>query len=346
MTGASDRQDEIEDCAALWVARLGEGPLDADAHRSLERWLAEDPSHAAAFAEAQAAWGLMTEVARIPGAFVDDLPKPSPPRPVPARPAPQSRATQSWATQSWAVHWRALAALAAGLVVLVAGTVVWNGDFLPMVLADHRTAPGERRTVTLADGSIVELGPHSAIALKFDDRERRVDLLQGLAYFVAAPRQGGESRPFIVHAGSGSARAVGTQFEVHRFSDAVEVIVAEHDVAVAAATVDGPTAEVVLSPGQSVRYADAGIGLVHAANLEHALAWRRDRLIFDRVPLGQVVDELNLYRHGRIVIGTSELARRRVSGVFDMTDPDVALRIIARELGVRTISAPLVTLLY
>ncbi len=341
MTGASDRQDEIEDCAALWAARLGEGPLDADAHRSLERWLAEDPSHAAAFAEAQAAWGLMTEVALIPGAFVDDLPRPSPPRPVPPRPAPQSRATQSWA-----MHWRALAALAASLVVLVAGTVVWNGDFLPMVLADHRTAPGERRTVTLADGSIVELGPHSAIALKFGARERRVDLLQGLAYFVVAPRQGSESRPFIVHAGSGSARAVGTQFEVHRFSDAVEVVVAEHDVAVAAATVDGPTAEVVLSPGQSVRYAEAGIGQVHAANLEHALAWRRDRLIFDRVPLGQVVDELNLYRHGRIVIGTSELARRRVSGVFDMTDPDVALRIIARELGVRTISAPLVTLLY
>lgn len=326
MTGSTDRQDQIEEHAALWVARLGEGPLDAGTHRRLEQWLAEDPEHAAAFAEAQSAWALMDEVARAPGRLGDALPQPPRRRPV--------------------ARWRTLAALAASLLVLITGAVLWTGDLLPLVAADYRTAPGELRTVTLADGSVVELGPHSAIALRFDDRERRIDLIQGLAYFVAAPRRGAETRPFVVHAGAGTARALGTQFEVHRFSESVEVTVVEHDVAVALTAGDGQATDVVLSPGQSVRYAEAGIGQVRATNLDHALAWRRDRLIFDRVPLAQVVDELNLYRRGRIVIATSELAGRRVSGVFDMSDEEGALSIIARELDVRTVSAPLLTVLY
>ncbi|MFZ5782445.1 MAG: FecR family protein [Pseudomonadota bacterium] len=326
MTGATDRQDQIEEDAALWVARLGEGPLDAGMHRRLEQWLADDPRHAAAFAEAQAAWGLMEEVAHVPGRLADDRPPPRRRRPA---------------------QWRPLAALAASLLVLVTGAVLWTGDLLPLVAADYRTAPGERRTVTLTDGSVVQLGPHSAIALRFDGRERRIELIQGLAYFVAAPRRGAEeTRPFVVHAGAGTARALGTQFEVHRFSDSVEVTVIEHDVAVALTGGGEEAADVVLSPGQSVRYAAAGIGPVRTTNLEHALAWRRDRLIFDRVPLAQVVDELNLYRRGRIVVATSELAARHVSGVFDMSDADGALSIIARELDARTVSAPLLTILY
>ncbi|WP_422000653.1 FecR family protein [Reyranella sp.] len=335
MNGPGDRQDEIEDSAALWAARLGEGPIDADAQRRLARWLAEDPRHRAAFAEAQAAWRLMEAVARSPGDALAATPRPL----LAKGPA---KAAARW--------WRPAMALAASLLVLVAGAIAWQGDLVPLVAADYRTAPGERRTVALADGSRVELGPHSAIALRFDARERRIELLQGLAYFIAAPRRGAEERPFVVQAGTGRARALGTEFEVQRLSGAAEVTVVEHEVAVAArpadAAADAPLAEVVLSPGQSVRYSAAGLGPVRAADLDRALAWRRDRLVFDRAPLAEVVETVNLYRRGRIVLGSAALAQRRVSGVFDMTDPDAVLAAIARELGAHTVSAPLVTLLY
>lgn len=330
VTERIDRDEEIEEAAALWVAWLGEGPLNAGAQAELERWLAEDPRHRAAFVEAQAAWQVMTEVARAPGSLRDGSPRAA------ARPA-AGRVGR---------RWRALAALAASLLVLIGGTILWSADPLLALAADYRTAPGEQRQLTLSDGSIVDLGPASAIAVRFDDRERRIELLGGVAYVVAAPRQGDEQRPFLVEAGAGSARALGTQFAVRRGSRSVEVVVVEHNVAVAVDGRTGKAAEVVLSPGQSVRYSEAGLGSVQTANLDHVLAWRRNWLVFDRVPLAQVVEELNRYRGGRIVIGDSALSRRQVSGVFDMADRESALATIARELGARTVSAPLVTLLY
>jgi transmembrane sensor len=325
VTERIDRDEEIEETAALWVARLGEGPLRAEAQAELVRWLAEDLRHRASFVEAQAAWGVMSEVAHAPGALQCGVPR---------------------AAGRLGRRWRAVAALAASLLVLVAGAMLWSTSPLVVLAADHRTAPGEQRVVALPDGSTVELGPASAIALHFDDRERRVELLGGVAYVVPAPRQGDEQRPFVMEAGEGSARALGTQFAVRRLSSSVEVVVVEHQVIVAAGGPKGEVAQVLLSPGQSVRYSDAGLGPVQNANLDQALAWRRNWLVFDRVPFAQVVDELNRYRSRRIVIVDSALSRRQVSGVFDMADPEAALATIARELGARTVSAPLVTLLY
>lgn len=324
MTGRFDRGEEIENAAALWVVRLGEGRLDAGAQAELERWLAEDPRHGASFREAQAAWRVMTQVAREPG-----VPRPAT--------APARRA---------GTRWRAAAALAASLLVLVAGAVLWSNDPLVAIAADHRTAPGERRLVTLSDGSVVDLGPASAIALHFDDRERRIELLRGVVHVVAAPRRGGEQRPLLVAAGAGSARALGTEFAVRLTADAVEVVVVEHEVVVTASSRDGKAPQVLLAAGELVRYSDAGVGPVQAANLDQVLAWRRNWLVLDRVPLAQAVEELNRYRSRRILIGGSALPQRQVSGVFDMSDPDAVLAIIARELGARSLSSPLVTLLY
>ena len=325
----SDRDEEIEEAAALWVVRLGEGSLRAGAEDEFEHWLAEDPRHRASFVEAQAAWAVMNEVARAPGRL---------------RGAALRDAT--FAASGAGRRWRTLAALAASLFVLVGAAMLWSADPLVVLAADHRTAPGEQRLVALPDGSTVELGPASAIALHFDDRERRIELLEGVAYVAPAPRQGGQQRPFVVEAGTGSARALGTQFAVRRLSSSVDVVVVEHEVIVTAGGHKGEASQVLLSPGQSVRYSGTGLGPVQTANLDHALAWRRNWLVFDRVPFAQVVEELNRYRSRRIVIVQSALSQRQVSGVFDMADPEAALGTIARELDARTVSAPLVTLLY
>ncbi len=338
MTDPTDRQADIDSGAALWVARLGNGPLSTSDRQALDRWLREDPRHAAAFAEARTAWAVMDDVAASPGALLHDLPPSRGAEVIPLRPIPERGRSAVWVRA---------AAMAASLLILLAGAGLWFGDPMVMMAADHRTAPAERRTVTLPDGSTVELGPASAIALRYTDSERRVELLQGLAYFAPAPRQGEERRPFVVEAARGTARALGTQFTVERFSDSVEIVVVEHEVQVTSTATDGQERQIVLSPGQSVRYAGAGLASAKAVNLDQALAWQRGRLVFDRVPLDHVVAELNRYRRGRIVIGNAALASRTVSGVFDTADPEAVLATIARELGVRTASAPpLVTLLY
>lgn len=320
--GSDIEQDAIDAVAADWAARLGGGPLNASERRALDAWRAESPRHAAAFDEAQAAWALM-------GALAETERRSAPP----ARPRPGR------------IGWTPMAALAACLLLFVAGGLLWVGDPRPLFLADHRTAPGELRQVRLADGSRVDLGPDSAIALDFEADIRRVRLLKGLAYFTAAPMTDAEPRPFAVTASGGSARALGTQFMVRHLPDGAEVTVVEHDVRVA---LDGPAAEaVVLSPGHSVRYGHGRLWPVRATRVDRATAWRGGQLVFDHRPLSEVVAALNAYRRGRIVIVGDDLAAREVSGVFDTGDPTAALDTIVANLRLESLSVPpFVTLLY
>lgn len=319
-----DRQDEIDSIAADWAVRLGGGPLSEGERRDLDLWLGESARHAAAFDEARAAWAKMGALARegvLPSA------------------AAGGRRRRGL--------WPRAAALAACVLIAVGAARFWLGDPRTLMTADHRTAPGAQERVTLADGSEVALGPASAIALRFTEGERRIELLAGLAYFAAAPLSEGERRPFVVAAANGTARALGTEFMVERLGETVEVAVIAHEVAVALDAPDREPAEVVVPPGGAVRYAGSALGEVRPVNLDHATAWRRGRLIFDREPLGAVVAELNRYRRGRIVIAGPALAARRVSGVFDTADPEGALATIIRDLRIGALSLPpLMTLLY
>lgn len=338
MNEAEDRQDEIDSIAADWAARLGGDPLSDAERRDLDLWLDESPRHAAAFDEARAAWFKMGELRAAPGALSGKV------GPRPPRAGAPSAATR---LQRRPGRWRKAAALAACLLIAAGALRFWLGDPYALLMSDHRTAPGVQERVTLADGSRVELGPASAIAVRFTDDERRIELLTGVAYFAAAPMDRGERRPFVVAAADGSARALGTEFTVDRLAETVEVAVIAHEVAVALDRPQQERAQVVVPPGRAVRYAGSGLGEVRRVNLDHATAWRRGRLIFDRVPLGEVVAELNRYRRGRIVIADPALASRRVSGVFDTGDPESVLTTIIRDLRIAALSLPpLMTLLY
>jgi transmembrane sensor len=332
----------------------GETVRDAD-RRALQEWLDADPRHQAAFAEASGMWqelGLAGQSGRL-GSNAQEIRRPEdraahlraerPARHI--APAPRSTTARTPHRQRHGVMKHALA-LAACLVVAVAATVFWYGNPAVLLNADYRTAPGESRTIILSDGSVVDLGSDSALAVDFSDRERRVELLSGRAYFTATPKAGAEIRPFVVASSIGTATAIGTQFSVDRIEDAVEVAVAEHSVSVGLN--DGKKASVMLNEGQSVRYApESGLGVVETKNMDQATAWRRGKIIFSDVPLSRVIAELNRYRRGRIVIASDRLASLKVSGVFDTNDLPNALGRIVRELNLSMSSMPpLVTVIY
>jgi transmembrane sensor len=338
VTDPEDRREAIEATAAAWVIRLCGDPLSPEERRALDRWLAEHPDHRMAFDDARSTWVDLGRLRNAPGSLAGDI-VPPPSRAAGLRRAPGRSRPRVWAQAG---------ALAAVLLAVSLG-FTWLGDPVTMLVADHRTAPAEIRTVALPDGSSVDLAPASAIALRFDERERRIELLAGVAFVTAAPTTQSEGRPFVVQAANGVARALGTQFMVDRMPDAVRVMVTRHRVEVASTSEAAKAAEaVVLSPGQSVRYdRRTGLGPVQATNPDHATAWRRGRLVFDRVSLAEVVAELNRYRRGRIIVADATLGDRTVSGVFETAELDEALASIAREIGVRTVSVPpFITLLY
>ena len=57
-------------------------------------------------------------------------------------------------------------------------------------------------------------------------------------------------------------------------------------------------------------------------------------------PLGQVLTELERYRHGRIVLSDSKLAAMEVSGVFDLDEPEALLRTLEQRYGLKVTYLP------
>jgi len=216
-------------------------------------------------------------------------------------------------------------------------------------LADERTGIGETRSFSLPDGTAVDLGAASALAVDYDGETRRVRLLSGEALFTVVPRQGLERRPFVVAAEGGTVTALGTRFAVEDFGDSVRVTAVESRVEVASATpagAGGPDRR-ELTAGDALTYGEGrGLGPTTWAGAADATAFTRGLLVFDGLPLRDVVARLNRYRRGRIVVANGAIAGRRVSGVFRVGDLDGAVEAVAEELGVRRIALPLVTVLY
>lgn len=288
-----DNTASVEDQAVHWfVALRDEEATEAD-WRAFDRWLKADAAHTGAWRSLERMWGGLDAVAARAGR---------------RRPRRLKRAA-------------AAALVLAGLVVL-GWAMAPEGLF-----ADHRTATGELRTVTLADGSRVELGAASALDVAFSARERRVILRTGRAFFTVVPDA---ARPFVVAARAGEVRVLGTAFDVN-LDDGVTVAVARNAVQVSVAA--GPAARV--AQGQGVRYDARGLSAVAPADIDSVQAWRQGQLVFRDAALGTVVAALQRYHSGRIALVGGGLGQRRVTAVFDAHDADAALDAIARSLSLR-----------
>ncbi|RII76190.1 sigma-70 family RNA polymerase sigma factor [Pseudomonas monteilii] len=203
--------------------------------------------------------------------------------------------------------WLKQAGVAASVVLLVAAMAAWQQA--PMLLADYHTAVGERQVITLADGTRVTLNSASALSVVFNEHERRVVLDAGEALFETTD----EARPFVVETEGERVQGGAATFSVRR---------------------DG---RVVLARGE------AKVGerpLVVAADAGTQMAWQRGKLIFNGKPLGQVLAELERYRHGRIVLSDSKLAAMEVSGVFDLDEPEALLRTLEQRYGLKVTYLP------
>lgn len=327
MNTREEYAEQVDAAAARWLVRQLDGPLKPEEQQAFDRWLAADPRHPAAFDEAREALSIMDALRDGPAA-VDAAAS----RRRHGRPARRRFAVL--ATRSLA---------AAGLLLAVALT--WLAQPWIGWAADYRTGPGELRSIELADGSRLELGPSSAVKVRFGDHRRRLELLEGVALFDVASDAEGRSRPFQVVAGGGTVEALGTAFVVDRLPGTVDVAVVEHAVAIRL-DADPGGADTRLDHGRALRYSATAIGEAHEVDIERILAWQQQRLVFDRLPLDEVIARLDRHHRGRIVLANPALATHTVSGIFDARNTAAALEALQRELGIRVVHTPLVTVLY
>ena len=215
-------------------------------------------------------------------------------------------------------------------IVAVLGLALFAGDrYLPVDywLADQRTATGEQRTLRLSDGTLINLNTHSAVDVRFDEKQRRVILQEGE---ILVETGHGDARPFIVETREGSMRALGTRFLVKREEEGTRLSVLQSAVA---AHPESSAEEQILHEGQQVLMRNNGLGPIIALNLG-ADAWTRGMLVVDNARLEDLVHELGRYRRGHLGVAP-EIADLRITGSFPLHDTDLALSALLPTLPVQ-----------
>jgi len=286
------------DAAIDWWTRIDAGGLSHSEEADFKAWLAKDAANQAAFDETCALWGDLKGLSSL--------------SPLKQRGKRAKKLT-------------AITALAAALVLAL------NFDELKIrARADILTGTGEIKTITLEDGSRIELDAETAIATNYSATQRRVNLLKGEAWFEVAPNR---ARPFTVEAAEGKITALGTSFNVATAREKTEVTVTEHSVSVEAS---GQTVNV--NAGEQTAYGPGfSASAARPADAESATAWRRGTLIFEDRPLAEVVALIDRYHRGYCLIIDSSIRNRLVTGVFRSSDPLQAIRTLERSLGLRAI---------
>jgi transmembrane sensor len=252
---------QILDEASEWFVDFRVGDVDAEARARFDEWLRRSPEHIRAYWEIaktyvelppQNSVGKLKAEELIAYAYSDANVIPFDPR---ASEAPTLRfesadkGSKEGGTRQSRPRLRRpfFAAASVAFALVIAGAVWWQVHRYPLYATDI----GERRSITLADGSTVDLNARSQLRVEFTNSERRVELVDGQALFQVSKDK---ARPFIVHSGAATVRAVGTQFDVYRRDSGTTITVLEGRVAVyaGARTAQADSAAKSIAPESNV----------------------------------------------------------------------------------------------
>nr|WP_298718673.1 FecR domain-containing protein [uncultured Steroidobacter sp.] len=223
------------------------------------------------------------------------------------------------------VRWSMAAAVAC--VVVLVGLIAGRAQIQEWLAPEYVTAVGEQRSITLEDGSVVELNSRSRLRAHFEAHLRAIELLEGEAIFRVAKDP---NRPFRVRTGATDIVAVGTAFNVKANDSRTVVTVLEGRVRVnqrdaaerSAAASAKAVSEFELAVGDQLIVAKAQPAIrVSLRDTDKVTSWTERRLIFEDTPLSAAAAEFARYSPRTIRIEDPAVAERKINGVFDATDP-------------------------
>jgi len=314
--------------ALEWLVALREEDNDESVLTRFLAWKTASAENAQAWDDAQRLWNVLGAVQpALDAPASEDGSHSSAAVARPAFPAHSPR-------RVWQLRRPVLAAALAGalavITILVAPTAgLW-------LRADYQTGTGQSQQVRLEDGSIVTLGADSAVSLSFAQGRRDVRLLAGEAYFEVAHDP---SRPFTVDAQGVETTVLGTGFNIRMNSDGVAVSVAHGRVLVDCPPCGNGKAGPPLEAGEWQRVDWKGTIERGTTSTSAVGGWRNGTLMVEDVAVGDVIDALNRYYRGRIIVAAPGLRDKRVTGVYDLADPITALRAVAQSQGANIYTA-------
>ncbi len=303
---------EAEREASGWIVRIKAHDATDAEREAFQAWRNADPANAQAYAKMERTWGLVASMQHLKGsAAANDAERRSP-------------------------SWRAPAFAIAASALLAIGAFAWFTQPPPTITAQHiETAPGELRTITLTDGSTIQLSGGADVSLAVTRNERRVELTSGYALFDVAHDP---ERPFIVHTPRGDIRDLGTSFVI-RVSDAEVRTTVLHGRVSGAAEQRGvfsalsPRQTVTAEANQEILLDDHGAQVVPIAadSIPRRLAWQQHMLAFDNEPLSEAIADVSRQTGWTFELAEPDLANVRVGG-YVAADPEAFIALITESL--------------
>jgi len=356
--------------AIEWFLKFEAVPLKAADREDFSEWLTRSPAHVREFLAVSSAWGALDVAdegafsvqALIAGARGscegDNIVQLSRRR----RRVSSTDASPLERRGRLGLAWRVCrGVVAATAACLMIGVIVWT-VLRPGSDVGFVTAVGEQRSVTLGDGSGMFLNTDSEVRVRWRPSERRVDLIRGEARFRVASNA---RRPFVVMTARAAVRVLGTIFNVRAEKQSTQVAVMEGQVEVLAAAREPQAhAQATFTAGRSEDAADSGAAVASpmvpsirlgageraavttggiepntGPSLESVAAWTERRLVFRDESLGAVVSEFNRYRTRALVLDDPQLGALKISGAFDLNDPESLIAYLQTFEGVEVVGA-------
>jgi len=300
---------EITSKAAFWIEHSLREDWSEKDQADLDAWLDESPAHHIAYWRLEGAWSETGRLAALRS----------------APPQPSGEAKHRGFSRLFAVT-------AAIITVAVFGAAA-GSRFLEPRMTIYTTGVGGHKTVTLKDGSSIELNTATVLRVS-DGGTRRVWLDQGEAYFQVTHNS---MRPFVVTASDHRITDIGTKFLIRRGAGSLEVAVVEGRVRFDAADKPIQSATALLSAGD-VAIARAGsLSVVNktARVLSNELSWRRGVLVFNHTTLAEAAVEFNRYNREKLAVFDPAVARIPIGGTFQMDNTKDFINLAQTVLGLR-----------
>ena len=215
----------------------------------------------------------------------------------------------------------------------------------------YETDIGGNRTISLPEGSSVQLNTATEVRVSFTREARRITLDRGEAFFHVA---GDSSAAVDVTCGDIVVHASSAEFNVRaRDAHSADVLVTEGSVILDRRPADGADSKSVvrLSAEQLAAVTPGRLKVkgLQRAKVRQLLTWRERSLAFSGETLEEVVEEFNRYNRKKLVVEDRSTQELQVAGAFPSTDPDSFARSAGRLFGLRieqvqTDSGPIIRL--
>lgn len=299
----------IEDTASDWLQRQRFFSWDDASQAELDNWLSQSLAHKLAYWRLEAAWD-RTERLQV------------------LRPSDKAVQQPVRHVRKW--HF----SLGAAAAIVISAAVIGTQSLQQKVTTStYATSVGGHKTITLTDGSQIELNTNTVLRVA-SDNPRNAWLDRGEAYFQIRHNA---ADPFVVIAAGHRVTDLGTKFLLRATNSQVDLSLVEGRARIDSINPNMQPHSAVLSPGQVAIATANSLSTSTKAETELAgeLGWRRGVIIFHHTTLDTAVAEFNRYGNAKLVIADDDVGSLMLNGTFPTHDTQAFIRVAQQVLRLK-----------